>query len=85
MARMREKMKSLRLCDHRERVVRREGGADGHDGDQHKAGKHGVDALDPLLKFMVHAAFSFSSLVSSVENAANNSCPKITGAWFCLW
>ena len=34
----------------RQWVVRREGGADGHDGDQHKAGKHCVNALDPLFK-----------------------------------
>ena len=73
------------ICNNRQRIVRREGRTDGHDRDQHKAGKHGVNALDPLFEFMIHAAFSLFSLVSSVENAAKNSCPEITGAWFCLW
>ena len=36
MARMREKMKVTEVVDHRERVIRREGGADGHDGDSTK-------------------------------------------------
>ena len=73
------------ICHNRQRIVRREGRTDGHDRDQHKAGKHGVNALDPLFEFMIHAAFSLFSLASSVENAAKNSCPEITGAWFCLW
>lgn len=85
MARMREKNEVAQICNNRQRIVRREGRTDGHDRDQHKAGKHGVNALDPLFEFMIHAAFSLFSLVSSVENAAKNSCPEITGAWFCLW
>ena len=39
------------ICHNRQRIVRREGRTDGHDRDQHKAGKHGVNALDPLFEF----------------------------------